>query len=312
MIVSKNSLESTKSRFLKEIKPNIYKGYNEDIVFFGVSLVYPLREIGGKGKRFYINFEDLSIPKNSFISYFIKNFEYINHNFSDFKEWNFLCSLHNVFNESNGVIANYSYLSSKYRLSNISYNIDLYSKIISSMFVYDGITWNICSTSMLNKDDTRVSPFFLGLSDNGLLRLLNAGIHSIQDIKDRSKIFESVIDYFRSNEVRLFYEMDVKAIIDYIEKGIVDPSYYRSSVYLERYRLCYVIGRYLSSFGKIVIQEDSQHPNSFYLYSEQGSHEKRIRVSPFDASVLLKYKQECEKGKDIKDTFVNLLFPTLE
>lgn len=263
---SKTNLVRSKQNFVSFIKGvEKFNALSENLAFFAFIL---------EKKGIELNWKWSGRIDSDFIIYFCTNYDKINEDLEDVREWQILRDL-----LSGDSIGSYIDLAEKYSLTYPSSTFRDCMLVVSGLFfTYNG-EWTYCKPSCVKEDDTRVSPLFLGISVRNTLLLQKEGIISIYDLVNKL-IRDNIVD-LRSYlvSIRVSDDMGISAILDYIERGIYDPEYYREACYCDSYRLLYIMGKYIKDYKDIEIVEDTNHPLSFIFYSPDKLNKRRVCVS---------------------------------
>ena len=284
---SKTNLVRSKNSFIDFIKGR------EDFSSLPVNLVFMAFVLNKKGIA--SNWNRCGAIDLDFVWFFCNNYNDIDKRLSNIREW---CIFKDLF--SGDEIPSFTDLTEKYSLTYPSSSFRDCTLAISGLFFTVNGVWTYCSPECVNFDNTRVSPLFLGVAVKNSILLNNLGIVSIYDLV--RKYIESNIEDLRLYLVskRVSDDMSILTLLDYVEKGIYDPEYYREAHYLDSSRMVYLVGKYLKQYEGIKIEEDLVHPLSFYLYSPEGSDMKRILVSK-PSYAKIKQFMECysnSRGED--------------
>lgn len=291
---SKTNLVRSKQNFVSFIKGiEEFNTLSEDLAFFAFVLIR---------KGIHLSWKWSGSIDADFIHYFCNNYNQINKDLSDVQEWNILRDL-----LSGKSIGSYLDLAEKYSLTYPNSTFRDCMLVISGLFFTINGEWDYCKPECVGKDNTKVSPLFLGVSVKNTLVLQKEGIISIYNLV--SKIIKDNISDLRTYlvSIRVSEEMSISALLDYLERNIYDPEYYREACYLDSYRLLYIIGKYIKKYEGVKIVKDSVHPLSFFLYSPDELNKKRIYVSKSSYSRVLNFIDACDSGKDIYKSFIEYL-----
>lgn len=241
----------------------------------------------------YIMYQDEDVYKKD-RDYLFSHFDEIDREMREYNifEWNLLCSIL----KSPGVLSTFEEIREKVNLSSSSVMSLIYSCRKSLLPVFDQSLHpgKHFSPIYLNKDDSLVSPVFLGLKYDKCISLLYKNrMYSIQDIKDACPHKDSFIsDLAKKHNV--FDEIQREAIYDYVYRGIIDTDFCRNCKTTDVYRLSYMLIQIHKYNNGGYIKIDDRHKCTIHV---KLSKSKDLRIYKISDSL---YKSVKNYLKDIE------------